>query len=145
MEKINSFSGEYSFLSNFYDAKVTYEGLTYLNSEAAYQAQKCISQEAKEKYTWLGAYGAKRAGRVEPLCVNWDLIKVPIMYQILKCKFEQNEDIREKLLATGDAILEEGNTWGDRIWGTVDGVGNNFLGKLLMKVREELRSQQTNA
>lgn len=145
MEKINSFSGEYSFLSNFYDAKVTYEGLTYLNSEAAYQAQKCISQVDKEKYTWLGTYGAKRAGRVEPLCVNWDLIKVPIMYQILKCKFEQNEDIREKLLATGDAILEEGNTWGDRIWGTVDGIGNNFLGKLLMKVREELRSQQTNA
>ena len=44
-----------------------------------------------------------------------------------------------KLLATGDAQLEEGNTWGDRIWGVYQGQGDNRLGKILMKVREELR------
>ena len=63
------------------------------------------------------------------------------MYELCKAKFTQNEDLKEKLLATGNDILEEGNTWGDRVWGTVNGVGENRLGKILMRVREELRNE----
>lgn len=63
------------------------------------------------------------------------------MYEICMAKFTQNEDLKEKLLATGNDILEEGNTWGDKVWGTVNGVGENKLGKILMKVREELRNE----
>ena len=63
------------------------------------------------------------------------------MYEICKAKFTQNEDLKEKLLATGNDILEEGNTWGDRVCGTVNGVGENRLGKILMRVREELRNE----
>lgn len=63
------------------------------------------------------------------------------MYEICKAKFTQNGDLKEKLLATGNDILEEGNTWGDRVWGTVNGVGENRLGKILMRVREELRNE----
>ena len=61
------------------------------------------------------------------------------MTDIVKAKFEQNEDLQKKLLATEDAYLEEGNTWGDRIWGTVNGVGANNLGEILMNVRKELQ------
>jgi predicted NAD-dependent protein-ADP-ribosyltransferase YbiA (DUF1768 family) len=46
------------------------------------------------------------------------------------------------LLETGDAELIEGNDWGDTFWGVCGGKGNNFLGKLLMEVRKELRSAQ---
>ncbi len=56
-------------------------------------------------------------------------------------KFTQNPDLLSKLLATGDAELIEGNTWGDRVWG-VDlyrGAGENHLGKILMRIRDELR------
>ena len=49
------------------------------------------------------------------------------MYEIVLAKFTQNPDLKKKLLATGDEHLEEGNTWGDTIWGTVDGVGENRL------------------
>ena len=49
------------------------------------------------------------------------------------------EDLAEKLLATGDEELVEGNDWNDRIWGKVNGQGENRLGIILMKVREELR------
>ena len=61
------------------------------------------------------------------------------MTDIVKAKFEQNEDLQKKLLATEDAYLEEENTWGDRIWGTVNGVGANNLGRILMNVRKELQ------
>ena len=40
---IDSFSGEYDFLSNFYNCPVEYEGITYLNSEAAFQAASSCS------------------------------------------------------------------------------------------------------
>ena len=61
------------------------------------------------------------------------------MYQIVKCKFEQNEDLKIKLLNTGNSELIEGNTWGDKIWGKVNGVGQNNLGKILMRIRKELK------
>ena len=61
------------------------------------------------------------------------------MYEIVKAKFEQNEDLRKRLINTGDEELIEGNTWGDKIWGKVKGEGQNNLGKILMRVRKELR------
>ena len=70
---------------------------------------------------------------------DWEKVKFDIMYEICKAKFSQNAELKDKLLATGDEYLEEGNTWGDRIWGTVNGKGQNNLGKILMRVREELR------
>ena len=65
--------------------------------------------------------------------------EIDIMYNICKAKFTQNETLKTKLLKTGDAMLIEGNTWGDRIWGQVNGVGENNLGKILMRIREELK------
>lgn len=138
MGAIISFRGQYAFLSNFYDATITYAGLTYQNSEAAFQAQKCVQDYDKKKFCNLNPSEAKRLGRRVQLRSDWDSIKYRKMYEIVKAKFEQNDELRENLIATGDAHLEEGNTWGDRIWGTVNGIGENHLGITLMKVREEL-------
>ena len=52
---ITSFRGEYDFLSNFYEAPVAFEGLSYLNNEAAVQAQKCLTEEEKYGFTYLTA------------------------------------------------------------------------------------------
>lgn len=46
MNSIERFIGEYSFLSNFYNTPVFYEGLRYQNSEAAFQAAKCLAAES---------------------------------------------------------------------------------------------------
>ena len=51
MTVINDFRGEYGFLSNFYSSPFEYKGLVYPNSQAAFQAQKCATEEAKIKYT----------------------------------------------------------------------------------------------
>lgn len=136
---INEFRGKYYFLSNFYESPVTYEGITYRNNEAAFQAAKVTDTNVREKFSNLDPSSAKRKGRNVQLRHGWDQIKFDIMYEIVKAKFEQNHELREKLLSTGDSHLEEGNTWGDRIWGTVSGKGQNNLGKILMRVRGELR------
>ena len=62
------------------------------------------------------------------------------MYRICLCKFEQNQDCLERLLKTRDTELVEGNTWGDIYWGVCNGVGENHLGKILMRIRSELGS-----
>jgi len=61
-----------------------------------------------------------------------------IMYLLLGLKFA-DPTLRSWLLATGDAILEEGNSWGDTYWGVSRGYGENWLGILLMLVRGEIR------
>lgn len=69
------------------------------------------------------------------------------MYEICKAKFTQNADLKQKLLNTDNAYLEEGNTWHDNIWGNCQCdkckavAGQNYLGKILMKIREELKHE----
>ena len=141
---IDSFRGKYYFLSNFFPAEVTYNGLTYQNNEAAFQAQKTYSKEERIEFTTLEPRDAKRRGRRVRLREDWEQVKDRIMEEIVRAKFSQNEELKEQLLATGDAQLVEGNRWNDRYWG-VDirsGVGENHLGKILMKVRSELRMSQ---
>ena len=139
--KIDRFRGEYAFLSNFWEASVTYQGLTYGNNEAAFQAQKCMTEAAKKDFTTLSPGAAKRMGRRVQLRPDWEAVKVPIMEEIVRAKFSQHEDLKALLLATGDALIEEGNTWHDTFWGVdaKSGRGQNHLGKILMKIRDELQ------
>ena len=134
---INEFKGKYFFLSNFYDAPVTYEGITYKNNEAAFQAQKRINKSEREKFSQLNPSEAKKAGRSGSLRSDWEQIKESVMYNVCKAKFTQNEDLKKKLIETSPNELIEGNTWGDTTWGQVNGVGKNLLGKILMKIRQE--------
>lgn len=145
MTAITDFRGKYFFLSNFYNAPVTYDGLSYLNSEAAFQAQKCTALKNKHVFTSLNPSESRRLGQEVPLRSDWEQIKVRMMYEVVLAKFVQNPNLAERLIATGDAHLEEGNNWGDRIWGTVDGVGENHLGKILMRIRAELSMGMHNS
>lgn len=134
---IDKFDGEYSFLSNFYPAPITIFGYTFQNNEAAFQAAKC--PERMGEFTNLPPNKAKRLGRCVQLRSDWEQVKETIMQQICFNKFMQNKDLAEKLKATNNAILIEGNTWGDKCWGQVNGEGENKLGKILMKIRELIK------
>lgn len=140
-EPVLGFKEDYYFLSNFYHVQVTYCGITYQNSEAAFQAQKCITNEECRRFARLSASDAKSLGRRVQLSPNWEDMKLKYMYDVCRAKFEQNPHIRQKLLDTNSRHLEECNNWGDCYWGTVNGKGENYLGKLLMKVRDELRNE----
>ena len=134
---IRSFKGPFEFLSNFYEAPVTYEGLTFGNNEAAFQAQKCLNEEEKAEFTSMPPGKAKRRGRQVALRPDWEQVKYGIMEDLVEAKFTQNPELAEKLIATGDRNLIEGNTWNDTCWGVNihTGEGQNHLGQILMKVR----------
>lgn len=136
--EINSFKGEYSFLSNFEKCTVEFEGLTYPSVEHTFQAAKTLDIDKRISFTKGSPGCAKRMGRRLKLRPDWEEIKDSVMYACLKSKF-QNDDMRKKLIATGDAVLIEGNNHGDRYWGMVNGEGQNKLGRLLMQIRSEIR------
>jgi len=137
--EIDSFSEAFRFLSNFYPAPLLYEGIEYATSEHAFQAAKTLDQDQRLNIAMLETPGeSKRYGKTVKLRPDWDDIKVRVMCEIIDAKFTQNPNLKEKLLATEDAILIEGNTWGDTFWGVCNGKGENNLGKILMGFRENL-------
>ena len=137
---IDKFNGKYDFLSNFYVAPVTYNGLTFQSNEAAFQAQKTLNEGQRRKFTRMAPNKAKAKGRNVILRSDWEQIKNKIMYEVCYAKFSQNPELKEKLLLTGDEELIEGNTWHDTYWGVCNRRGKNKLGKILMRIREELRN-----
>src|SRR5271170_98318 len=143
LTKIDSFQGQYRFLSNFYPAEVEFEGLTYPDVEHAYQSAKTTDMAGRRRIAAQPTPAdAKRAGESFPPRPDWPQIKFDVMLQCVRYKFTHPPDLAQKLLATGDAYLEEGNTWNDRIWGVYQGQGENHLGKILMQVRAELQKQK---
>lgn len=139
---ITEFRGSNFFLSNFYIAPVFYQGIRFENNEAAFQAAKC--PERMRDFCGLNPQSAKRLGRRVELRPDWEDVKYDVMYQVCKAKFLQNAALYKKLIDTGDAELVEGNTWGDQVWGVCKGVGENNLGKILMRIREELVKSRNN-
>ena len=141
MHIIKQFIGPYRFLSNFYKCVIDYEGLIYPSVEHAYQAVKTldlITERIRIRDAETPGQ-AKRRGRTVKLRQEWDDIKVDVMRTLLRLKFS-HPNLRQKLLDTGYAYLQEGNYWHDTFWG-VDlrtGQGQNMLGKLLMELRSEL-------
>jgi hypothetical protein len=92
---------------------------------------------------------AKRAGRRVKLRSDWEEVKDNIMYELVLAKFSKYEDIRKVLLSTGDDEIVEVTTWHDLYWGVCgcpncQGGGKNMLGKILMRVRDELREKENN-
>ena len=118
---------------------VTYNRITYKNSESAYQAQKCPSRISE--FINLPPNKAKRLGRKVDLRSDWDEVKDNVMYEICKCKFTQHPILKFMLIKTGDQELIEGNYWNDTHWGVCKEVGQNKLGKILMRIREELKNE----
>lgn len=139
MEIIDSFSGEYRWLSNFYPCDVRYQMDTYPSSEHAYQAAKTLNQDDRDHIANnLTAGQAKRYGQTVEISDNFLENKIQIMDIILTSKFIRNLDLTQKLVDTGDAHIIEGNTWNDTFWGMCDGKGKNNLGKLIMKLRRHI-------
>lgn len=141
MSIVREFKDEYDYLSNFHNTRVEVCGIVYLNAEAAYQAGKTLSLDARRTFTHLNGAQAKKAGRGLTLRPDWDQVKEEVMELVLRAKFMGNKQLAQKLVSTDTLYLQEGNWWNDKYWGVYlgDDEGDNRLGILLMNIREELK------
>ena len=144
---ITEFDGKYAFLSNFFYAPFVYDGIIYPTNEHFFQAMKTLDQEKRKQIAEAKTPGAaKRMGRQVQLREDWEEVKYTAMRVGVERKFDAHPGIAEKLIATGDAILIEGNSWHDNTWGScfcpkcAAIAGKNWLGEILMERRKELVS-----
>lgn len=150
---INNFEGRYRFLSNFYPIEIEHQGIKYPSVEHFYVALKVNDEQLiNGKYYTPGDYRemiakvptagqVKRIGRLAKLRSDWDTQKLKVMNWAVRQKFK-DPTLREMLLSTGNEELVEGNYWKDIYWGVCDGIGENHLGKILMKVRSEIKNNK---
>lgn len=142
LQVITSFSGPHAWASNFAPVTICYKSIKYPTVEHAYAASKSLDLDFRNQIAALNADQAgkaKRMGRNIQLRPGWDEIKIPLMYQFLQQKFDQ-QPFENLLLVTGNAYLMEGNYWHDKFWGcTFEDecwTGLNWLGRLLMMIRD---------
>ena len=152
---INSFTGRYRFLSNFYPAEIEHQGIKYPSVEHYYVAMKIKNdQQIDGKFITMidcremiakipDAGKVKQFGKFLKLRKDWEDVKLDVMLWGIREKFK-HDYLKEMLLATGGEELIEGNWWHDNFFGVCtcgpcDGKGKNNLGKILMRVREEFR------
>lgn len=140
---------KYFEFTNFYIRPVKIDNEIWLTTEHYYQASKFINHSeimqeikgiklARDVYTLANI---KYKSKVRP---DWNDVKVNVMRKAVYEKFSQNNDLKKLLLSTGDAILIENSPY-DSFWGVGSFGGkyivdqNNWLGKILMEVREKLK------
>lgn len=139
---IARFTEEYRFLSNFWPCRIEFEGETYASAEHAYQAAKTLDKDARRPF-WakptIRAGEAKKLGSPKKLKLrpDWDSVKYGIMYSLVEQKFKDPE-LAKMLISTIGHDLVEGNEHNDVVWGVCRGKGTNWLGRILMDVREKL-------
>lgn len=142
MEKIEGFKNEFRFLSNFWPAEVYFDGFYYPSVEHAYQAAKTFDLYQREVIrNQISPGNAKRLGAAVDMRPDWNDVRLEIMYTLNKQKFSNDSVLKAALLETGDAYIEETNHWGDTFWGVCNEVGENHLGKILMRIRKEIRDE----
>ena len=148
---IDSFTGRWNFLSNFFLVEIEHQGIKYPSVEHYYVAMKIKNDQqidgryigyvdCRELISKIKSPGqVKRFGRTLKIRKDWDDVKLDVMLWGVREKFKK-EELKELLLSTDEQPLIEGNWWNDTYWGVCKGVGENNLGKILMQVREEVKN-----
>jgi N-glycosidase YbiA len=133
---------EYGVFSNFALYPIWLDGKRWPTSEHYYQAQKFTHTEQQEAIRAVTQpMAAARIGRDRnwPLRPDWEEVKDEVMREAVWAKFTQHSRLSELLLSTRDATIIE-HTRNDAYWGDGGGRGRNMLGRILMEVRERIRS-----
>lgn len=151
VKHISSFSGKYSFLSNFFLSPISYGDhpnqekgayVIYPTAEHLFQAFKTKNENVRIDISNAATPQlAKSMGRGVRLREDWEQVKNGVMYVVIMRKFLQNLRLAKLLCKTGEAKLIEENRWHDNYWGDCLCLrchktdGRNQLGITLMKIR----------
>ena len=140
------FREEKFFLSNFYPCQIVLDGICFPTSEHLYQYLKAGNAESRQMVLAQQTPSDAKKITASPDFTarpDWQTVKLGEMEFVLRQKFSHPE-LLALLLATGEMELIEDNDWDDTFWGVCNWVGENNLGKLLMKIRAEARSHLKN-
>ena len=138
---IRFYTPEFYVFNNFSAHAVMFGGKLYPTSEHAYQAVKCTDPEGREDIrnarspleAKILANELYKSAR-DP---DWANKKVAVLEEILRAKVAQHPEAQEALRKSGSEIIIEDSP-DDYFWGEgADGSGQNALGKLWMKIRDE--------
>lgn len=142
----------YGVFSNLYRRSILLDGEVFPTAEHAYQAGKARKSEVR---AWILAAPSPALVAMAAhglytwdIVPDWSRIKFDRMRRVLRAKFTQHEDLAAILLSTGDARLVEAATVDNpvnRLWGEVNGRGQNMLGQLVSETRTELRAGHLDA
>lgn len=144
-EVIGFYPREFYPFDNFLSFKVEWNGYLFASVEEAYQAASFMGSDEELVEKIKKSHSADEAQRIayanrDKRREDWDDVKISIMEELLRLKIEQNPYVKKKLLQTGDYMIVEDSPkddfWG---WGP-NRNGQNNLGKLWMKLREELKN-----
>ena len=144
-EVIGFYPREFYPFDNFSSFKVEWNGYLFASVEEAYQAASFMGSDEELVEKIKKSHSADEAQRIayanrDKRREDWDDVKISIMEELLRLKIEQNHYVKKKLLQTGDYMIVEDSPkddfWG---WGS-NRDGQNNLGKLWMKLREELKN-----
>ena len=137
--------GELGYLATYSNHSFVVDGILYKTSEHYYQSKKFLDEETINKV--INANTPKEASTIgrdrnNKKREDWKNIKQDIMFDAVYYKFKQNPDKKKKLLETGnEEIVEE--TVKENYWGCgPNHDGENNYGKILCKVREQLRKEE---
>ncbi|MCC2254113.1 NADAR family protein [Ruminococcus sp. CLA-AA-H200] len=149
---------ENGYLSNWYFSEFTVAGVTFSTMEQYMMYEKALlfqDQETAEKILQTDNVAEIKAlGRAVRYFDDkiWIKAREEIVYRGVLEKFRQNPELAEKLEQTDEDIIAECAVK-DRIWGIGLSMkdenrlcpdkwrGQNLLGKVLMRVREDIRQQ----
>lgn len=131
----------HNWFSNLEPFSIEIDGIIYPSVENYYQSQKTLDLDKRKQFENCNPYYAKKLGKTLTIRPDWEQVKFDVMEKALRIKFTKNTEYGQKLMQTEGEIVEW-NNWGDKIWGkTLDGKGENRLGKILMKIRDELNDK----
>lgn len=147
MTDILEFKGSTRWCSNFVGPEVKYGNIWFPRVENAYQAAKTLDMKIRVNLAQpdVSAAEAKAIGNDLAIRPDWTVQRRLLTMEILVRQKFLNKDYLEKLLATGDCYIQEGNYWHDNFWGNClckkckDITGMNRLGFLLIELRKELK------
>ena len=131
------------YLSNFSICPIKVNGQMWATSEHYYQAMKFVPEYLRNTIfrasTPAEAFALSRQHE-KHVRDDWYDIRIDVMKFIVTEKFKQNPHLAQSLANTGDSVIKE-HSPKDNFWGDGgNGTGKNHLGKILMAVRQQLRS-----
>jgi predicted NAD-dependent protein-ADP-ribosyltransferase YbiA (DUF1768 family) len=145
-EIIDNFNEEFSFLNNSYPSEVFFEGKIYPSIFNAYQASRTVNdffRKLLQKTQTPEKIYEIAVQITDP--IDWNTKRLLIMEKLIRDKFIRNSYLKQELLNTLNrdllntfSIKTESNVF----WGVFKNEGENHLGKILMRVREDIRKNE---